>query len=544
MSTTRRLLARPAIDRRAFLGTTALAAAGLLGGASPFSAASAQDTRRGRPTRVVATASGRIRGVVLDRNVNAFYGVPYGASTAGDGRFMPPRAPEPWSDVRDAIAVTDRSPQDLEGPIPEVYALDRRQPMSEDCLHLNVWTPALGEGNRPVMVWLHGGGFSSGSGDWLLYDGARLAASQDVVVATVTHRLNVFGYLYLPELGGEKYAESSNVGMLDIVQALDWVRTNIGSFGGDPDNVTIFGQSGGGRKVSVLTAMPAAKGLFHRAIVMSGSQITGVGPSDATAATEKFMAQVGARSVEELERMPMEQLRSGAARSRFNLSPVLDGTTLPAHPFAPASAVSADVPMLIGTTEHEATFTRGTPLDPIDDATLARLVKEETHGNDAQVARLIDVYRKGRAGIGNVDLFQILASDNDQRARAYAQAEAKVAQGAAAVYMYYFTWQSPVREGKLKSFHTLDIPFAFDNVEIAASMTGAGQDRYLLADRMSTAFATFARDGAPGHNGLPHWPAFTLAQRATMVLDNDCRVVNDPSRAERLALDEVRAAVS
>ena len=531
------------IGRRAFIASSALATAGLLGArALPTWA---QDIRRAHPTRVVATAHGRVRGVILDGNVNAFYGLPYGASTAGEQRFMPPAAPASWSDVRDAIAVAPRSPQDLEGPIPEVYALDRRQPMSEDCLHVNVWTPGLGEGDRPVMVWLHGGGFSSGSGDWLLYDGARLAASQDVVVVTVTHRLNVFGYLYLPELGGEKYARSSNVGMLDIVLALDWVRNNIGAFGGNAEKVTIFGQSGGGRKVSILTGMPAAKGLFHRAIVMSGSQNTGVSPSDATAASEKFMASAGAKSVDDLQRMPMEQLRAAAAKASFSLQPVLDGTTLPEHPYDPvATPLSADVPLIVGTVEHESTFTRGTPLDPIDDATCTKLVKDETRGSDAQVDQLLDVYRKERPGVSNVDLVQILISDNGYRGRANVMANAKAKQGAAAVYTYFFTWKSPVREGKLKSFHTLDIPFAFNNVEIAASMTGAGQERYALADKISTAFATFAREGTPQHNGLPQWPAFTVEQRATMVFDEECRVVNDPHRATRLALEEVRKTAS
>ena len=529
------------IGRRTFIASSALAATGLLG-ARAFPAW-AQDIRRAHPTRVVATAHGRLRGVILDDNVNAFYGIPYGASTAGEQRFMPPSAPASWSDVRDAIAVAPRSPQDLEGPIPEVYALDRRQAMSEDCLHVNVWTPGLGQGDRPVMVWLHGGGFSSGSGDWLLYDGARLAASQDVVVVTVTHRLNAFGYLYLPELGGAKYARSSNVGMLDIVLALDWVRNNIGGFGGNADKVTIFGQSGGGRKVSILTGMPAAKGLFHRAIVMSGSQNTGVSPSDATAATEKFMASTGVKSVDELQRMPMEQLRAAAAS--FNLQPVLDGRTLPAHPYEPvATPLSADVPLMIGTVEHESTFTRGTPLDPIDDATLRKLVKDDTRGTDAQVEHLIDVYRKDRPGVSNVELIQILISDTNQRIRANAMANAKAKQGSAPVYAYFFTWQSPVREGKLKSFHTLDIPFAFNNVEVAASMTGAGQERYALADKISTAFATFAREGTPQHNGLPHWPAFTVEERATMVFDDECRVVNDPHRSTRLALEEVRKTAS
>ncbi|HET8699152.1 MAG TPA: carboxylesterase family protein [Gammaproteobacteria bacterium] len=524
-------------DRRTFLGTAALGAAAFV--APRF--AGAQDIRRARPTGVVPITAGRIRGVVLENGVSAFYGVPYGASTAGDGRFMPPKPVPGWTDVRDTMAVTGRSPQDLDGPIPEVYALDRRQPMSEDCLHVNVFTPAAGTGARPVMVWLHGGGFSSGSGDWLLYDGARLAASRDVVVVTVTHRLNVFGYLYLPEIGGEKYAHSTNVGMQDIVLALEWVQHNAAAFGGDPGKVTLFGQSGGGRKVSILTGMPAAKGLFHRAIVMSGSQNTGTSASDATEATRKFMALVGASTADDLQRMPMETLRAAAVKSNFNLQPVLDGVTLLEHPYDPvATAVSANVPLIVGTVEHEATFTRSTPLDPIDDPALRKAVKNETRATDAQVEQLIAIYRKGRPNVENVDLLQILISDNGYRARADVMCDAKVKQGTASVYRYQFNWQSPVREGKLKSFHTLDIPFAFDNVDVAASMTGGGQERYALAEKISTAFATFARSGDPNHSGLPRWPAFNAAERPTMIFDNECRVVNDPHRDERLALAELR----
>jgi para-nitrobenzyl esterase len=220
---------------------------------------------------------------------------------------------------------------------------------------------------------------------------------------------------------------------------------------------------------------------------------------------------------------------------------VLDGVTLLEHPYDPvATSVSANVPLIVGTVEHEATFTRGTPLDPIDDAALRKGVQRETRATDAQVEQLIAVYRKGRPNLENVDLLQILISDNGYRARADAMCDAKVKQGTASVYRYQFNWQSPVREGKLKSFHTLDIPFAFDNVEVAASMTGAGQERYALADKISTAFATFARGGDPNHSGLPRWPAFTAGERPTMIFDNECRVANDPHREERLALAELR----
>ncbi|HEU4617857.1 MAG TPA: carboxylesterase family protein [Gammaproteobacteria bacterium] len=528
------------IDRRAFIGS-GVAAAGLAA-AGPFRRAFAQDVRGAKPTQAVETAAGRVQGVVLDGGVNAFYGVPYAASTAGANRFMPPQKLEAWTGVRAANAVGHRSPQDFEGPISEVYSLDRREPMGEDCLNLNVFTPALGAGNRPVMVWLHGGGYSSGSGNWLLYDGARLARSQDVVVVPVTHRLNVFGYLYLAGLGGEKYAQSSNVGMLDIVAALEWVRDNIAKFGGDPGNVTIFGQSGGGGKVTALMGMPPAKGLFHRAIAMSGATLQGVSKDAATETAQKFMAAVGAKTVDQMQQMAMEKLRDVMASAQgLRLSPVEDGTTLPAGPFAPrASDLSADVPLIVSTVAQEVNFFPTTPLDPMDDAALLANVKRQTGADDAAAKELIDVYRSGRPKAPNEELYQTIASDAGFRQGPLTVAQRKAEQGKAPVYMYYFTWQSPVREGKLRAYHTLDIPFAFNNVEVAASMTGAGNDRYALATKMSSAFAAFARTGNPACDELPAWPAFDMTQRATMVLDDDCRVENDPHKAERLAIEKVR----
>ena len=262
------------VDRREFLGWSALAAAGLCveGIGAP---AWAQDVRGLPLTPAVQTAAGRLRGVVR-YGVNQFWGVPYAASTAGANRFMPPAKVTAWTGVRDCFQVGNRAPQDPDGPISEVFSLDRQEPMGEDCLNLNVFTPGIGSGNRPVMVWLHGGGFSGGSGNWLLYEGTNLARKEDVVMVSVTHRLNLFGFLHLADLGGgEKWANASNVGMQDIVAALAWIKENIAAFGGNPGNVTVFGQSGGGSKVTTLMAMPSAKGLFHRAIAMSGAQLRG-----------------------------------------------------------------------------------------------------------------------------------------------------------------------------------------------------------------------------------------------------------------------------
>jgi len=346
------------LDRRAFLGFSTLATAGLLmdGWASPVGA---QDIRGLPLTKDVATTAGRVRGVVRF-GVNQFWGVPYAASTEGANRFMPPAAHAPWTGTRDCFQVGNRAPQDPDGPISEVFALDRQEPMGEDCLNLNVFTPAL-TGNRPVMVWLHGGGFAGGSGNWLLYEGTNLARKEDVVMVSVTHRLNLFGFLHLSNFdAGEKWARSSNVGMQDIVAALGWIKNNIAAFGGNPGNVTVFGQSGGGSKVTTLMAMPSAKGLFHRAIAMSGAQVRGAERGAATRAAEQYLTKLGLtpKQLDRLQEMPWKQLQeSFFSEPRIQGlagGPVVDGGSLPRDQWSPdAPAVSADVPLMMGSTETE-----------------------------------------------------------------------------------------------------------------------------------------------------------------------------------------------
>jgi para-nitrobenzyl esterase len=496
-----------------------------------------------KPGATVETVSGKIRGLAVDK-VHAFRGVSYGASTAGSRRFLPPAKPEKWGGVKDAFEWGLEAPQGPHTEIPEVAATIPKQGISEDCLHLNVWTTGLGRNDkRPVMLWLHGGGFTSGSGSYSIYDGANMARKQDVVVVTVNHRLNSFGFAYLAALGDAKFAQASNAGMLDVVAALEWVRDNIAGFGGDPGNVTIFGQSGGGGKVATLLAMPPAKGLFHRAIMQSGSNVRGISAADAAKSAETLMSALGVKTAEDLQKVPMNQLVDVTLKTRgLRLGPVVDGHSLPGNPFDPtAPAMSADVPVLTGTTETEVTFFPNTPLDPIDDATLLTRVKQAARANDEQAKHLIDLYRKGRPGVSDIDIALIVASDSQFRPGVMTQAELKSAQKAP-VYMYYFKWRSPVHDGKLKSFHTLDIPFVLENVDNAPSMTGTGQDRYPLQDRMSSAWAAFARTGNPNHKGLPNWPAFNTTQRATMILDKECKVVNDPNGEERRALAALRRA--
>jgi len=491
---------------------------------------------------VVSTASGKVRGAV-QTGVHVFKGVPYGSSMSGARRFQSPAKADPWTGVRDAFELGPKCPQlEMTLPPPMQAILDGIRsdpPMGEDCLCLNVWSANLGSSNqRPVMVWLHGGGFTAGSGGSLVYDGTALAAKHDVVVVTLNHRLNIFGYLYLAELGGEEFADSGNAGMLDIVAALEWVRDNIAEFGGDPGNVTIFGESGGGMKVTALMAMPAAQGLFHRAIVQSGPFLRAVPRRRATQATEIFLATLGLKSsqVRELQNVPVERLMEAMPSmpgGLMALAPVADGRSLPGHPFDPAApAISASVPLLIGSNSTEFTLFEMPPTD-LDDATFLAQVKQRMRIDDSAAGELIAAYKK--AHVNNIDASLAFESDRFMRINSILQAERKAMQGGAPVYMYQFSWKTPVLSGTLRSPHALEIPFVFDNVDLWTGLTGEGPERYPLADKMSTAWAAFAHLGSPGHNGLPAWPAYTSDRRSTMMFDNECRTVDDPGAEERQA---------
>jgi len=547
------------MDRRSFIGTGSAAAAGLLLDARLVRALAPQ--AKGKPGATVSTTAGKVRGLILGSNVQAFHGVPYGASTAGTRRFLPPLAPSPWTGVFDAFELGHRSPLVDSILVKEWEPLNRREPMGEDCLNLNVWTPSVAGGKRPVMVWLHGGGYGAGSPNMVPYDGANLARKHDVVVVGITHRLNAFGFLYLAELGGEKYADASNAGMRDIIAGLEWVRDNIARFGGDPGSVTIFGQSGGAGKVSTLLGMPAAHGLFHRAVAQSGSAITSMPAGTATQSAEAFMARLGLQrhQVDELQKLPMEQLigalgarrpsspgeaqgrsgRSAGPGGGFAAAPVVDGKSLPHDVFSPtATTLSADVPLLIGSTETEVTWNVGTDYTPpADDAALRDRVARALRADAAQAEQIVATYRKGRPQASRLDLALIIETDASQfRSGTDTEAERKAALRKAPVYMYRFQWYSPVSGGRLRAMHCMDIPFVFENVDLSQSVVGDGSDRYALADRMSSAWVAFARTGNPNHKGLPNWEPFTADNRATMIFNNPCRAVNDPYRDERLAV--------
>jgi para-nitrobenzyl esterase len=540
------------MDRRSFLESSTAAAAGLFMG-SRSSAVAQTITGRNFPLPIVETTAGRVRGVIIN-HVKAFRGVPYGASTAGANRFLPPQKPEPWGRVRDALDIGPRAPQLNTPRVPEFAVMDRWEPQSEDCLSLNVWTPATDAARRPVLVWLHGGTFSSGSAGYTLYDGANLARKHDVVVVGINHRLNVFGFLYLGDIGGDKYA-SGNVGMLDIVAALEWVRDNIERFGGDPGSVTVFGQASGGNKVSTLFGMPSAKGLLHRAVAMSGSQLRGIPREQATRTAELLLSRLNIRpgQVEELHRVPMRHLRElirddgsntdGAGRLIYG--PVVDGHTIPAHMFDPAASdILADVPLMIGSTETEVTWNVNQIYDPLSDAELQEEVMRVLRTDAEGAQKALAVYRKHRPHAGNLDVYLILASDASVfRTETDLEADRKAAQRRAPVYKYYFQWYSPVRDGMLRAMHTMDVAFAFYNQDVAVSEVGMGQHQLEMAERHSAMLVSFARTGNPDNKLIPAWPAYDPSRRATMVMNNEWRVVNDPYAEEKAAIEAVRNRV-
>ncbi len=529
------------LDRRQLLAAGGIAAAGLALDAPRVLAAGAAP--------VVNTTYGKVRGLA-DGPVKIFKGIPYGASTTGANRFMPPQEPAPWSEVRDAILFGNRAPQtDTTGFMEEeVVALDRTA-MSEDCLRLNIWTAGLGDGKkRPVMLWCHGGGFTGGSGGNIRYDGTSLAKKHDVVLVTVNHRLNAFGFLYLAKLGGEKYADSGNVGMLDIVAALNWVKNNIAAFGGDPDNVTIFGQSGGGSKVTTAMAMPQAQGRFHRVIAESGVSLKAITPDEGTEIASKLMTQLGLQpnQVDQLQQIPFQQILAamGPMGPAGRFGPVLDGRNLVSGngPFDPvAPSLSAHVPIILGSTLTEITFLNSTPLDPIDDATLRTDIKRGLRVDDAETDKLIALYKRDFPQADNVRLFQLIATDNWLTANVALVAERKAAQGQAPAYVYHFEKPTPVHDGKLGVPHTLEVSYVFDNLDGPTDdiVTGTGKDRYPLADKMSRAWTNFARTGNPNVAGLPHWRPYSASDRAVMIFNDKCMLAVDPHAEARIAITDL-----
>jgi len=495
------------------------------------------------------TATGKVRGLLVD-GVKVFKGIPYGASTSGPNRFMPPARASAWTGTRDALAFGPTAPQTSDGSGTTAAGAPPQQ--SEDCLVLNVFAPGSGnDRKRPVMVWLHGGGFSSGSGSGRILDGSSLAHTHDVVVVSLNHRLNVFGYTYLGDSMGSDFALSGSVGLLDLIAALEWVRENIAVFGGDPNLVTIFGQSGGGRKVATLMAMPRAKGLFQRAIIESGAVLRLTTHEDAVKYTELLLAELGlkASQVRELQSVPIARLlaANAAVQTQITLrepgmtpnSPMVDGTAVPSHPWDPKGpALSANIPLLIGYARTEETlYDRPTPEKlALDEAGLRDRAAKRL-GQDP--ARVIEAFRKAQPEASPWDLWILIATDHPRGTYSRELAKRKAEQHGAPVYAYRYDWETPEGGGHMRSPHTIEIPFVFNNIKIAGPLISKMPEAYALAERTSSGWAAFARSGDPNTPKLPKWPAFSPASRDTMLFNNECRVQSDPDRGARLAMEQV-----
>jgi para-nitrobenzyl esterase len=516
---------------------------------------------------VVKTTAGAVRGA-LDGDVEVFKGVPYGAPTGGERRFLPPAPPEPWTGELDCLRVGNACPQPAllgGGPVADQIAglfvgpggpfVDTQ---GEDCLTLNVWTPSSGDGastSRPVMVWFHGGGWTMGSANSPMYDGAALARRGDVVVVGVNHRLGALGYLSLGEAFGAELATSGSSGALDMVAALEWVRDNVAAFGGDPGNVTIFGESGGGAKVSVLLGAPSAAGLFHRAVIQSGPMLRGIEPERAAATARAVLDRLEVSSLEELRKVPAARLVAvqtqviggplGGFGTGHALAPVVDAGPgsggvprrgfLPAHPFDPVAApTAAAVPLLIGTTRDEMTlFTSAIPgFSQLAESALP-MVAATMNGEDSSA--LLDVYARTRPGTTPAERLTALMTDRF-RVGSIRLAERKLAAAGnrEPVFMYRFDFTTPVLEGRLGAPHALEVAFCFDNLD-KTGLHGGRPEAPALAERVSEAWLAFARTGDPNHAGLPAWPAYDPSRRATMLFDVDCRVADDPDGEERRA---------
>jgi para-nitrobenzyl esterase len=506
---------------------------------------------------VVETTAGKVRGFTRG-GIHTFKGIPYAASTAGAARFLPPAKPALWTGIRSAMWYGQTCPQ-----VPRagwandenafLFQWDDGQ-FGEDCLRVNVWTPGLNDGKkRPVMVWFHGGGFTAGSGqEQPAYNGENLSRRGDVVVVTLNHRLGVLGYLNLAAFG-EQYASSANVGNLDLVASLEWVRDNIAQFGGDPGNVLIFGQSGGGAKVSTMMIMPAAKGLFHKAVVQSGSGIRAGVPENSEKLAAAVLAELGLNKsqIAKLHELPVATLVGamvaagkkmpeaprdprGAITDRAGWGPTVDGMILPRHPFEPnAPEISATVPMLIGTVLNESSLSMSDPKLELLTETEMKDTLAKAYGEKS--GQILEIARKTYPNAKPVELQSLIMRP---RNGAVLQATRKIDQGAAPAYMYLFAWQTPILDGRPRAFHCSEIPFVFNNSDVSAFATGGSAEARDLAAKVSDAWINFARKGDPNHPGLPTWPVFSADKGPVMVFDKTCEVKNDPDRELRLAVTQ------
>jgi para-nitrobenzyl esterase len=491
-----------------------------------------------RNVAVVRTEQGSVQGFI-HHGIYTYRGIPYAQAS----RFMPPEKPDRWEGIRTTLTYGFICPQrqgDQINDRAEFLLPHRFWPANENCQNLNVWTPGINDGKKhPVMVWFHGGGFAFGSSIALYaYDGENLSRKGDVVVVTVNHRLNTLGFLDLSAYGSQ-YKNSGNVGIMDLVAALQWIKVNIANFGGDPENVTIFGQSGGGGKVITLLATPAAKNLFQKAIVESGAA-RGMGMTLADPNVSRHVAEATLQNLhiepsglQRLKTIPYDQLNDAATRAMRSVagdnsggmgwSPVHDGDYIPTQPFdTRAPEQSKDIPLLIGSNLNEMSENRlSAELRDSEDWTLEQ-VKNYLHKKYPEKAEaLIAAYQKAYPNLKPTEWFRL---DNVFRPGTVVTANEKADQHGASVYNYLFAWRSPVLDGSSRAPHDAEIPFAFSNIALTEQMNGGGKEAYDLSDKISRAWINFARTGNPNHAGLPNWPAYTHEKGGTMIFDDKCEI--------------------
>ncbi|HXC56763.1 MAG TPA: carboxylesterase family protein [Rhizomicrobium sp.] len=563
------------VARREVFGLAAGAAAVVAASGATLAAETAPPPpRRGRlemgdgvpvVTKVISTSSGRVQGLVND-GVHTFKGVRYGAPPVGALRWMPPQKPVPSTVILDcsdygapamqmATGATAAPATDFGMQMSRVFTTPSELKIqNEDCLFLNVWTPGTDARARPVMFWIHGGGFAYGSGGQPIYCGEDLARDHDVVVVGINHRLNIFGYLYLGEAFGDAYKSSGTVGMQDIVLALEWVKDNIAGFGGDPGNVTIMGQSGGGAKVSLLMAMDSAKGLFHKASIQSGPGLVTGRKEAAAKAAHGLLDELGIKAgdLAALQAVPAARLIEAAFAAQakastgprlpgmpgggggFGFGPILDGVAITRDPFVPdGPAVSAEVPLLLGYTKDEMTlFTAGSPW-------FGTMTEDQLRQFTAPIPKgpaIVEAWRKIRPDYSPTYLFTATISSMFAFGGSVKLGEAKAAQHAAPVYMWYMTWDTPVAGGIFKSPHTMEIPFMMDSYRRVRAFVGPDPGAANMARQIAGAWVAFARSGKPDCKEIPHWPAYDATTRATMVFDTRSKVVMDPNAEVRKIL--------
>jgi len=558
--------------RREFVQTVGAGAAGLTAGAAALSSVSCAPAGApkadadgpvllvGDTIAVANTTSGKVRGYVL-RGIHYYLGIPYGADTSGANRFMPPQKPKPWTDVLPALWWGNSAPQNMENRYASKYGSFRDHwnydDVSEDCLRINVFTPGVNDGQkRPVMFWIHGGGFTNGNGiEHDGYNGENLARLGNIVFCSINHRLGPLGFTNLAGVGGEPFAASGNAGMLDIVAALEWVRDNIAAFGGDPDNVTIMGQSGGGAKVCTLTAMPSAKGLFHKAVVLSGASVrsgekayseklgayvlkeAGLTPAQIAKLQELPWKEYYAIATKAQQKLAAEPAGAGASPMRRGFSPVVDGTVLPQHPYVPdAAPTAAQVPMIICSTFNEQSPSwADSSLEAITLDQVVEKVKERAGfgaGFGDRAKQVVEAYAKAFPGKKPVEIWSLVSS-NRQSVVTLADAKSKQP---APVFVSWFGWQPPLFDNRMRAFHCVDICFWFYNTDLMLSHTGGGARPRALAAKMAGSLLQFMKAGDPNGPGLTTWPKYTSASGETLVLDDVCEVRPDPDREARKAL--------